>query len=212
MRSAEAPGVALGQAADIEFMQVSVTPAHGGLYDGMHVGERCVEWHDEPPPDPRLDIVEGDMHLHGVEAANAWPLSIIGILGHVFSLRNRLPLLPLGTAAWSPARRSRAQGCPSMGAIVRLLAPCYHAWAGSCLWSPPDQSYPTAMSPIPEVVPAIDVSEEKMANVGLWDSAEALTTTRTESRRKVDGAGSETEPDRLYDRSEQARRCPDDAS
>ena len=93
----EAPGVAVGQAADIEFVQVSVPPAHGGLYHGMHVGECCVEWHDEPPPDPWLDIVEGDKQLHGVEVTGACPSSAVSILSHAFP-PNSLPRLALATA------------------------------------------------------------------------------------------------------------------
>ncbi len=48
---------------DLEFVQVTVSPAHGGLNDLVQVSKGQVVRDPQPPPDPRLYVEQLDMQL-----------------------------------------------------------------------------------------------------------------------------------------------------
>ena len=59
--------VAVAQAADPKFVEVIVPPVESGLKGEMQVFEGPGRRQDEPPPDLRVDLVERNAKLHGVD-------------------------------------------------------------------------------------------------------------------------------------------------
>ena len=59
-------GIAIGQAADAELVEVAVPPAESGLDDTMQLAETEAARHDQAPPDRRLDFGERDTDLQGI--------------------------------------------------------------------------------------------------------------------------------------------------
>lgn len=59
-------GIAVGQAADAELVEVIIPPPEGGLDDAMQLTEVEAARHDQAPPDRRLDFGERDADLQRV--------------------------------------------------------------------------------------------------------------------------------------------------
>ena len=64
-------GIAVGQAADAELVEVAVPPAESGLDDMMQLAEAEAARHDQAPPDRRLDVGERDTDLQGIGLLDA---------------------------------------------------------------------------------------------------------------------------------------------
>ena len=59
-------GVAVGQAANAELVQVVIPPAKGGLDDTVELPEMEAARHDQAAPDCRFDLGDGDADLQRV--------------------------------------------------------------------------------------------------------------------------------------------------
>jgi hypothetical protein len=59
-------GGTINEAADDELMQVGISPAEGGLDDFVQLSKVKVEREQEPPPDGRLDLLDGNFGLDAV--------------------------------------------------------------------------------------------------------------------------------------------------
>jgi hypothetical protein len=72
-------GIAVGQAADPEFVKVAIPPAEGGLDDAVQLAEVESDRHDKAAPDWRLDPDKRDADLNGVRFVEAHASEYAGI-------------------------------------------------------------------------------------------------------------------------------------
>jgi len=71
-------GIAVGQAADAELVQVAVPPAEGGLDDAMQLAEMEAARHDQATPNRWLDFGERDADLQGIGLLEALMFTVKG--------------------------------------------------------------------------------------------------------------------------------------
>jgi hypothetical protein len=72
-------GIAVGQAANPEFVKVAIQPAEGCLDDAVQLAEVEPDRHDQAAPDCRLDPHKCDADLNGVRFVEAHAPEYAGI-------------------------------------------------------------------------------------------------------------------------------------